>query len=124
MQHILRRRDKRWIGQLVQFTLLGSSDLESLCNPAGTRFEAQSPVKLEPCMMASVLDFRSASFFTFGVWRAGHILRENARLIFFQRLMRAARDIGRGERFDVAVLMEQVRTESVLCVSSKRTRAS
>ena len=26
---------------------------------------AQSPVKLEPCMMASVLGFRSASFFKF-----------------------------------------------------------
>jgi hypothetical protein len=62
-------------------------------------------------MMASVLGFRSASFFTFGVWRVGHILRENARLIFFQRLIRAARDIGRGERFDVAAPMEQVRIE-------------
>jgi hypothetical protein len=41
----------------------------------------------------------------------GHILRENARLIFLQRLIRAAHDIGGGERFDVADLMEQVRTE-------------
>ena len=64
-------------------------------------------------MMASVLGFRSASFFKFcavsGVY--GHILRKNARLIFLHRLMRAAHDIGRGERFDVADLMEQVRTE-------------
>jgi hypothetical protein len=74
---------------------------------------AQSPVKLEPCMMASVLGFRSASFFKFssvsGV--VGHISRENSRLIFLQRLMRAANDIGRRERFEVAGLLEQVRTK-------------
>src|SRR5271169_1890567 len=46
-----------------------------------------------------------------GVWCVGHILREDARLIFLHRLMRAAHDIGRAKRFDVPVLMEQVRTE-------------
>ena len=43
-----------------------------------------------------------------GEWGVGHILRENAGLLFLQRLMRAAHDIGRGERFDVADLMKQV----------------
>jgi hypothetical protein len=41
----------------------------------------------------------------------GHILGENAGLILLERLMAAAHDIGRGERFDVADLMEQVRTK-------------
>src|SRR5258706_16428636 len=46
-----------------------------------------------------------------GKWRVRDILRKDARLIFLHRLMRAAHDIGRGERFDVSDLMEQVRTE-------------
>ena len=55
----------------------------------------------------------SASFFKFcavsGVY--GTYSARMPRLIFLHRLMRAADDIGRGERFDVADLMEQVRTQ-------------
>jgi hypothetical protein len=63
-------------------------------------------------MIASVLGCRAASSFKFCARErcVGYIGRENARLIFLS-LMRAADDIGRGERFDVPDLMEQVRTE-------------
>jgi hypothetical protein len=46
-----------------------------------------------------------------GEWCVRDILRKDARLILLHRLMRAAHDIGRGERFDAADSMEQVRTE-------------
>src|SRR5579862_6442495 len=39
------------------------------------------------------------------------ILGKDTRLIFLHRLMRAAHNIANGKRFDVADLMEQVRTE-------------
>src|SRR5258708_28995364 len=52
-----------------------------------------------------------------GEWCVRDILRKDTCLIFLHRLMRAAHDIGRGERFDVAHLMEQVRTEQCsLCL--------
>jgi hypothetical protein len=47
-------------------------------------------------------------------WCVGNILREDARLKILHRLTRAAHDIGSGERFDVAHVMEQVRTEQRL----------
>ena len=46
-----------------------------------------------------------------GQWSVRDTLRKDARLIFLHRLMRAAHDIGRGERLDVAILMEQIRAE-------------
>src|SRR5579862_7646755 len=46
-----------------------------------------------------------------GEWCVRDILRKDARLIFLHRPTRAAHYIGRGERFGVADLMEQVRTE-------------
>jgi hypothetical protein len=45
-----------------------------------------------------------------GEWCVGNIIRKDARLKLLHRLMRAPHDIGRGERFDVAHVMEQVRT--------------
>jgi hypothetical protein len=52
-----------------------------------------------------------------GEWCVRDILGEDTHLIFLHRLMRAAHDIGRGDRFNIADLVEQVRTEQCsLCL--------
>src|SRR6266436_412795 len=52
-----------------------------------------------------------------GEWCVRDVLRKVTCLIFLHRLTRAAHDIGGGDRFNVADLVEQVRTEQCsLCL--------